>query len=115
MGKAKKCLVIGASSFIGVYVVDALLDAGYRVVGTGRNPRFGAYYASRGVEYVGLDLDDPTGLESILATSISSRTSRGGCRRIPRLTCSQRMTPTAMCRLTFWECWRSSDGAAATA
>lgn len=57
----KKCLVIGASSFIGVYVVDALLDAGYEVVGTGRNRRFAGHYRKLGVEYIPLDLNDPSG------------------------------------------------------
>lgn len=58
---AKKCLVIGASSFIGAYVVDALLEAGYSVVGTGRNRRFADHYRRLGVEYRPFDLDDPSG------------------------------------------------------
>lgn len=61
----KKCLVIGASSFIGAYVVDALLDAGYEVVGTGRNRRFADHYRKLGVEYIPLDLDDPSGIGAL--------------------------------------------------
>ncbi len=61
----KKCLVIGASSFIGVYVVDALLDAGYEVVGTGRNRRFAGHYRKLGVEYIPLDLNDPSGIGAL--------------------------------------------------
>lgn len=60
-----KYLLVGASSFIGAYAAEALLDAGHEVVGTGRNPRFGRHYASMGVEYLPLDLDDPMGLESL--------------------------------------------------
>lgn len=52
-----KCIVIGASSFIGVYTVQAFLDAGYEVVGTGRNPRFADHFARKGVEYISYDLD----------------------------------------------------------
>lgn len=65
MTGAKKCLVVGASSFIGVYAVNALLEAGYSVVGTGRNPRFVEYYKGLGVEYLPLDLDDPEGLNGL--------------------------------------------------
>ena len=64
-GLTKRCLVVGASSFIGAYVVDALLDAGYDVVGTGRNPRFAEHYRGLGVEYVPFDLDDPAGLGNL--------------------------------------------------
>jgi UDP-glucose 4-epimerase len=53
-----KCVVIGASSFIGVYTVDAFLDAGWEIVGTGRNKSFADYYAGKGVRYVPYDLDD---------------------------------------------------------
>lgn len=58
-----KCIVIGASSFIGVYTVQAFLDAGYEVVGTGRNPRFAEHYAQKGVEYISYDLDEPSACE----------------------------------------------------
>lgn len=62
MGKA---LVIGASSFIGAYTVDALLEDGWEVVGTGRNPCFAGHYSSLGVEYLPLDMDDPEGLRAL--------------------------------------------------
>lgn len=60
-----KYLLIGASSFIGAYTAEALLDAGHEVVGTGRNPHFEKHYATVGVEYLPLDFDDPKGLESL--------------------------------------------------
>lgn len=62
---SRRCLVIGASSFIGAYTVDALLEAGWEVVGTGRNPRFADHYRSLGVEYLPLDMDDPNGLDAL--------------------------------------------------
>ena len=33
-------VVIGASSFIGLYTVNALIENGYEVCATGRNKRF---------------------------------------------------------------------------
>ena len=33
-------LVVGGSSFIGAYTVQAFLDAGYEVIATGRSTRF---------------------------------------------------------------------------
>lgn len=51
-------LVIGASSFIGVYTVDSLLENGYEVVATGRNQKFADVYARKGVEYIQFDLED---------------------------------------------------------
>lgn len=58
-------LLIGASSFIGAYTVEALLDAGHEVVGTGRNPRFREHYDAMGVRYLPLDLDDSAGFEAL--------------------------------------------------
>lgn len=49
-------IVIGASSFIGVYTVDALLEAGYDVLTTGRNPKFKEYFNKKGVQYLHLDI-----------------------------------------------------------
>ena len=53
-----KFLVIGGSSFIGVYVVDELLSRGAEVVATGRNERFATHYEKRGVPYLNLDICD---------------------------------------------------------
>jgi len=49
-------IVIGASSFIGVYTVDALLQTGVDVCPTGRNDNFQEYYSSQGLRYIKLDL-----------------------------------------------------------
>lgn len=62
---AKKCIVIGASGFIGVYVVDALLQAGYQVVCAGRNHKFDNYFKKLGCDYIDFDLDDPTSAEKL--------------------------------------------------
>ena len=52
-------LVIGASSFVGVYTVKELLDHGVNVVGTGRNPNFAEHYRRLGVPYLYLDVCAP--------------------------------------------------------
>lgn len=51
-------LIIGGSSFIGVYTVKELLSRGANVVTTGRNPKFASYYKGLGVTYLPLDITD---------------------------------------------------------
>lgn len=111
----KKCLVIGASSFIGVYVVDALLDAGYEVVGTGRNRRFAGHYRKLGVEYIPLDLNDPSGTGASPPTSTSSPIWRGGCLQTRPSTSPLRTTPLNISGRTPWEPPCYSSGRARTA
>ncbi|MDV7750683.1 NAD(P)-dependent oxidoreductase [Enterococcus faecium] len=49
-------IVVGASSFIGVYLVDELLSNGCEVAVTGRNNKFKEYYDAKNVAYYNLDL-----------------------------------------------------------
>lgn len=49
-------IVIGASSFIGVYTVDEFLKQGEKVLVTGRNNKFKEHYDALGVPYINLDL-----------------------------------------------------------
>ncbi len=49
-------LIIGGNSFIGVYTVDAFLQAGYKVAVTARNTRLQGYYAEKGVDLYLLDI-----------------------------------------------------------
>ncbi|ANZ99494.1 nucleoside-diphosphate sugar epimerase [Carnobacterium divergens] len=49
-------IVIGASSFIGVYTVNELINNGLKVLATGRNEKFKDYYESLGVDYITLDI-----------------------------------------------------------
>lgn len=51
-----RVLIVGASSFIGVYTVDEFLKQGYEVIVTGRNNKFKEHYDKLGVEYINLDL-----------------------------------------------------------
>ena len=58
-------LVIGASSFIGVYVVDELLKNNCKVIVTGRNNEFYNYYKGKGVDFYNLDLTQKEDFEKL--------------------------------------------------
>lgn len=49
-------IIIGASSFIGVYTVDEFLTQGEEIIVTGRNNKFKEHYDKLGVRYINLDL-----------------------------------------------------------
>lgn len=49
-------LIIGASSFIGVYTATYFVERGEKIVVTGRNNKMKDYYDSLGIEYINLDL-----------------------------------------------------------
>lgn len=51
-------VVIGATGFVGMYVVDELIKAGKKVLGTGRNAELGAVVTQMGADYVQLDITD---------------------------------------------------------
>lgn len=51
-------IIIGASSFIGVYTATYFAQHGEKVVVTGRNNKFKKYYDELGVEYINLDLSN---------------------------------------------------------
>lgn len=52
-------LIIGATSFLAVHTVDALLKNGEEVAVTGRDNKFKDYYEKKGVKYYNLDLTKP--------------------------------------------------------
>lgn len=52
-------IIIGASSFIGVYTATHFIEMGEQVIVTGRNGKFKDYYDRMGVEYIELDLKNP--------------------------------------------------------
>lgn len=49
-------IVVGASGFIGTYLVKRLVEDGKEVVATGRNMRYAEHYAKMGVKYISFDL-----------------------------------------------------------
>ena len=61
----RRALVTGATSGLGRSLVPALLDAGYGVRASGRNPLAGAELASMGAEFVPLDLRSNSEMEPL--------------------------------------------------
>ena len=63
----KTVLVLGASSFVGTYVINELLQhkEQYRIIGTGRNEKFRAYYEGLGIPYLNIDLNDKESFETM--------------------------------------------------
>lgn len=49
-------VIIGGSSFVGLYTAKEFIQRNYKVVVTGREGKFREYYTSLGVEYIDLDL-----------------------------------------------------------
>ena len=58
-------IIIGASSFIGVYTADEFLKQGCEVIVTGRKNKFKEHYDKLGVEYVNLDLTNEADFEQL--------------------------------------------------
>ena len=58
-------IIIGASSFIGVYTATHFIEQGEKIVVTGRNNKFKEYYDSLGAEYINLDLTKPEDFEKL--------------------------------------------------
>lgn len=64
----RTALVTGASSGIGAATAKALLDKGFRVYGTSRNPASVAAPVT-GVDYLALDLTEPASIEACAASA----------------------------------------------
>ena len=58
-------VIIGASSFIGVYTATYFIEQGERVLVTGRNNKFREYYDKLGAEYINLDLTKQMDFEKL--------------------------------------------------
>lgn len=58
-------VIIGASSFIGVYTATYFVEHGEKIVVTGRNNKFKEYYDNLGVEYINLDLTKKEDFENL--------------------------------------------------
>ena len=58
-------IIIGASSFIGVYTVEEFLKQGEKVAVTGRNNKFKEYYDKLGVEYYNLDITNKNDFDKL--------------------------------------------------
>lgn len=71
-------LLIGATSFIGVYTVDEFLKRGCEIAVTGRNDKFKEYYESIGVKYYNLDLRNKDDFEKLPKTDVEGVILLGG-------------------------------------
>lgn len=58
-------VIIGASSFIGVYTATYFIEKGEKVLVTGRNNKFKDYYDKLGAEFINLDLTDKDSFSSL--------------------------------------------------
>ena len=71
-------IVIGASSFIGVYTVDEFLKQGEKVIVTGRKNKFKEHYDELGVEYINLDLSNKEDFEQLPQEDVEGVILLGG-------------------------------------
>lgn len=71
-------IIIGASSFIGVYTVDEFVKQGEKVVVTGRNNKFKEHYDKIGVEYINLDLTKREDFEQLPKEGVEGVILLGG-------------------------------------
>ena len=62
----KRILVVGATGFVGLHVVDALLAAGYSVRATRRPRSITLLLRRRDVELVPASLEDPEALRAAM-------------------------------------------------
>ena len=57
--------VIGATGFIGMYTVEALLARGKKVIATGRNDKLGAKLEEMGAQFIKLDITQSDGFSAL--------------------------------------------------
>jgi UDP-glucose 4-epimerase len=65
-------LVIGASGFIGTYLIDELLRKKYTICGTGRNVDAQKYYESKGIQFIKLDITNIKDFNKLPNSNIES-------------------------------------------
>ena len=65
-------LIIGATSFIGVHTSKAFLDAGYEVIGTGRNSKVKKLLQNMGVKFLELDVTNEKAFDNLPKNNIEA-------------------------------------------
>ncbi len=63
-------VVIGATSFIGMYTIEELTKHGYNVVGTGRNEKLKSKIESLGASFVSLDITNLADFDKLPRTGV---------------------------------------------
>lgn len=71
-------IVIGASSFIGVYTVEEFIKQGEKVIVTGRRNKFKEHYNKLGVQYINLDLANKEDFERLPKVGVEGIVLLGG-------------------------------------
>ncbi len=71
-------IIIGASSFIGVYTVDEFLKQDCKVIVTGRKNKFKEHYDKLGVEYINLDLTNESDFDRLPKDGVEGVILLGG-------------------------------------
>ncbi|PEU72431.1 nucleoside-diphosphate sugar epimerase [Priestia megaterium] len=71
-------ILIGGTSFIGVYTVEELLKRNCNVIVTGRNNKFKSHYEALGVEYVNLDITNKEDFKKLPTQDIEGVILLGG-------------------------------------
>ena len=63
-------IIIGASSFIGVYTAEEFLKRKCEIIVTGRNNKFKEHYDKCGVKYINLDLANEADFDQLPKTGV---------------------------------------------
>ena len=63
-------VIIGATSFIGMYVTEEFLKRGKKVIATGRNPIAGKMLERMGATFVSMDITDERSMQLLPATCV---------------------------------------------
>lgn len=71
-------IIIGASSFIGVYTADEFIKQGCEIIVTGRNNKFKEHYDSLGIKYVNLDITNEEDFSSLPKENVDGVILLGG-------------------------------------
>lgn len=61
----KNVLVIGGTSFIGIYAINAMLDKGWKVTATGLSNRFENFFKQKNIPFVKLDISKKSDFDTI--------------------------------------------------
>lgn len=65
-------IVLGASGFIGTYLVDKLSEEGFEVLATGRNEKAEEFYKKRNIKYLKFNLEDPEDYKKLPTENIQA-------------------------------------------
>nr|MCR5149685.1 NAD(P)-dependent oxidoreductase [Clostridiales bacterium] len=71
-------IIIGASSFIGVYTAEEFLRRGEKIIVTGRNNKFKEHYDNLGVTYINLDLTKKDDFDNLPVSDVDGVILLGG-------------------------------------